>query len=151
MRNISKNGTSILFFGKKRIQSEFIRKHKTSAGYINVSSPELTAVDLIENEKSVGGLSRVCTVLNELVNAMDLNNLNDSFFSVYSSPVFQRLGYILEYILEKEDLAEILLVKMKDCGLKPRKVPFKLNKPTEGCKIEKKWKIIINQEIDIDE
>ena len=42
---------------------EFVRKHKTQTGHINVSCPELTAVDLVENEKSVGGLNRVCTVL----------------------------------------------------------------------------------------
>lgn len=58
---------------------EFVRKHKTQTGHINVSCPELTAVDLVENEKSVGGLNRVCTVLNELAETMDLNSLDDSF------------------------------------------------------------------------
>ena len=80
MRNTSKSGTSILFFSKKEISMEFVRKHKTQTGYINVSCPELTAVDLVENEKSVGGLNRVCTVLNELAETMDLNSLDDSFF-----------------------------------------------------------------------
>ena len=59
---------------------EFVRKHKTQTGYINVSCPELTAVDLVENEKSVGGLNRVCTVLNELAETMNLDSLDDSFF-----------------------------------------------------------------------
>ena len=31
---------------------EFVRKHKTQTGHINVSCPELTAVDLVE-KKSV--------------------------------------------------------------------------------------------------
>lgn len=51
MRNTSKSGTSILFFSKKEISMEFVRKHKTQTGHINVSCPELTAVDLVENEK----------------------------------------------------------------------------------------------------
>lgn len=151
IRNTSRNGTSILFFTKKEIQSEFIRKHKTQSGYINVSSPELTAIDLIENEKSVGGLNRVCTVLNELVDAMNLDSLNDSFFKASPVPVFQRLGYILEHILEREDLAESLYSEILTAGLKLRRVPFKINKPIEGCEVEKKWKVIINQEIEIDE
>lgn len=151
MRSTSKNGTSILFFSKKKIQSEFIRKHKTQTGYINVSSPELTAVDLIENEKSVGGLNRVCTVLNELADAMNLNSLNDTFFKTSSTPVFQRLGYILEHILHRTDLAGILSSQMEAAGLKLRKVPFKINKTTEGCKVDKRWKVIVNQEIEIDE
>ena len=90
--------SSILFFSKKEIQTEFITEHKTQTGYINVSSPELTAIDLIENEKSVGGLNRVCTVLNELVDVVNLDSLNDSFFKASSTPVFQRLGYIMEHI-----------------------------------------------------
>ena len=87
---------------------EFVRKHKTQTGYINVSCPELTAV-------------------------------------------FQRLGYILEHVLERADLAETLYSKMEVAGLKFRKIPFKINKPTEGCEVDKKWKVIINQEIEIDE
>ena len=106
MRSTSKNGTSILFFSKKEIQTEFIRKHKTQTGYINVSSPELTAIDLIENEKSVGGLNRVCTVLNELVDVVNLDSLNDSFFKASSTPVFQRLGYIMEHILRTNTVSK---------------------------------------------
>ena len=151
LRNTSKNGTSILFFSKKEIRMEFVRKHKTQTGYINVSSPELTAIDLIENEKSIGGLNRVCTVLNELVDVMDLSSLNDSFFNISPAPVFQRLGYILSHILEREDLSEILYSKIAVAGLKLRKVPFKISKPTEGCEVEKRWKVIINQKIEIDE
>ena len=87
---------------------EFVRKHKTQTGHINVSCPELTAVDLVENEKSVGGLNRVCTVLNELAETMDLNSLDDSFFKTSDIPVLQRLGYILEHVLERADLTETL-------------------------------------------
>ena len=151
LRNTSKNGTPILFFSKKEIQMEFVRKHKTQTGYINVSSPELTAIDLIENEKSIGGLNRVCTVLNELVDVMNLDSLDDSFFKTSPIPVFQRLGYILDHILEREDLAETLYSKIVTVGLKFRRVPFKINKPTDGCEVDKRWKVIINQKIEIDE
>lgn len=151
MRNTSKSGTSILFFSKKEISMEFVRKHKTQTGHINVSCPELTAVDLVENEKSVGGLNRVCTVLNELAETMNLDSLDDSFFKTSAIPVFQRLGYILEHVLERADLAETLYSKMEVAGLRFRKIPFKINKPTEGCEVDKKWKVIINQEIEIDE
>ena len=151
LRNTSKNGTPILFFSKKEVRMEFVRKHKTQTGYINVSSPELTAIDLIENEKSIGGLNRVCTVLNELADVMNLDSLDDSFFKTSPIPVFQRLGYILDHILEREDLAETLYSKIVTVGLKFRRVPFKINKPTDGCEVDKRWKVIINQKIDIDE
>ena len=57
----------------------------------------------------------------------------------------------MEHILEREDLAETLYSKMEVAGLKFRKVPFKVNKPAGYCEVDKKWKVIINQEIEIDE
>ena len=57
LRNTNKTGTPILFFSKKDIPERFIQKHKAQSGYVNVASPELTAIDLIENEKYIGGLN----------------------------------------------------------------------------------------------
>lgn len=151
IRNTARNGTSILFFSKKDIPTRYIRQHKAQSGYINVSSPELTAIDLIENEKNVGGLNRVCTVLNELAESMDFRKIEEDFFSVAPLPVFQRLGYILEKILEREELAGILYEKITSAGLQFRKVPFKAGKPMAECNTDNKWKISINEEIEIDE
>lgn len=150
LRNTAKTGTSILFFSKKNIPAKYIRSHKAQSGYVNVASPELTALDLIENEKHIGGLNRVCTVLNELVDSIDFDKLNKDFFDLASAPIYQRLGYILESILEREDLADKFKSKFP-LSLAMRNVPFKIGKSTEDCEIDKKWKIIINQEIEIDE
>ena len=87
LRNTAKTGTSILFFSKKNIPEKYIRSHKAQSGYVNVATPELTALDLIENEKHIGGLNRVCTVLNELVDSIDFDKLNKDF---YTSEKYQR-------------------------------------------------------------
>ena len=149
LRNTTKTGTSILFFSKKNIPEKFIRKHKAQSGYINVASPELTAIDLIENEKHIGGLNRACTVLNELVDSIDFEKLNDEFFTLAPAPIYQRFGYILESVLEREELANKIKSKMPFSTT--RNVPFKIGKSTEDCEIDRKWKVIINQEIEIDE
>lgn len=149
LRNTTKTGTPILFFSKKDIPERFIQKHKAQSGYVNVASPELTAIDLIENQKYIGGLNRVCTVLNELVDSIDFNKLDEDFFNLAHAPVYQRLGYILETVLEREDLANILKAKMP--LLTMRNIPFKIGKSALNCDTDKKWKVIINQEIDIDE
>ncbi len=149
LRNTTKTGTSILFFSKKDIPEGYIQKHKAQSGYVNVSSPELTAIDLIENEKYVGGLNRVCTVLNELVDSIDFDRLDEDFFNLASTPTYQRFGYILESILGREDLADNLKAKMSSLSM--RNIPFKIGKSLLDCEIDKKWKVIINQEIQIDE
>lgn len=149
LRNTTKTGTSILFFSKKDIPERFIRKHKAQSGYVNVASPELTAIDLIENEKHIGGLNRVCTVLNELVDSIDFDKLDDGFFTLAPIPIYQRFGYILEFVLEREELADKFRNRMPPITM--RNIPFKIGKSTEDCEIDKKWKVIINQEIEIDE
>lgn len=144
-------GISFVFINNSHIDSRFIRKHKTKLGSINVSSPELTAIDLIENQSKVGGLNRVCTVMNELVDCLDFSNVDDAFFKIYGIPIYQRMGYILDDILEESELAEILFDRLKALNVTFRKTAFKAGKETAGCEVDEKWKIIINQEIDIDE
>ena len=104
---------------------------------------------LIENEKHIGGLNRVCTVLNELVDSIDFEKLDDEFFTLAPAPIYQRFGYILESVLEREELANKIKSKMPFSTI--RNVPFKIGKSTEDCEIDRKWKVIINQEIEIDE
>lgn len=149
LRNTTKTGTSILFFSKKNIPKKFIWKHKAQSGYVNVASPELTAIDLIENEKHVGGLNRVCTVLNELVDSIDFEKLDNDFFTLAPTPTYQRFGYILESVLERDEIAHKFKSKMPPFTI--RNIPFKIGKSTTNCEINRKWKVIINQEIEIDE
>lgn len=149
LRNTAKTGTPILFFSKKNTPDKFIRRHKAQSGYVNVASPELTAIDLIENEKHIGGLNRACTVLNELVDSINFETLEDDFFTLASTPIYQRFGYILESVLEREDLANTFKNKMPP--LTTRNIPFKIGKSIKNCEIDRKWKVIINQEIEIDE
>lgn len=151
IRNGVRAGIDFVFINKSNIDSKFIRQHKTKLGTVNVSSPELTAIDLIENQSKAGGLNRVCTVMNELADSLDFSNVDDSFFKIYGVPIYQRLGYILDDVLEESELADSLLARLKALDVVFRKTSFKIGKDTVGCDINEKWKIVINQEIDIDE
>ena len=92
LRNTAKTATPILFFSKKVIPEKFIRKHKAQLGYVNVSSPELTAIDLVANEKYVGGLNSVCTVLNELVASIDFEKLDYDYFALSTNSYISKMG-----------------------------------------------------------
>jgi hypothetical protein len=85
---------------------------------------------------------------------MDFQNVKADFFNYFSSAVIQRLGYILEDVLDYKDLADVLYQKAKDAGIKFRKYPLKnASKETnlDSFDMNEKWKIIINEEIEIDE
>ena len=151
LRSSDRSNIRFVFVCRKMIDDKLIVQHKSRLGTVNVSSAELTAIDLVANEEKVGGLNRVCSVLNELVDSIDFNKVEDSFYSIYSIPVYQRLGYAMESILGEITQADKIYASIKRLGCRIRAVPFKTGKPTAGRTSENRWKVIENQEIDLDE
>ncbi len=151
LRSAVKNGTLLEFNLKKEIPLAYVNKVKVQTGYMNVSSPELTALDLVSQEEKVGGLSRVAEVLIELAERMKWDDSKLTLLGYFNAPVVQRLGYLLD-LIEETELADGLMRLAKQAGKIVRKVRLKQSKPeTEDMEIDKKWKVIINQEIETDE
>lgn len=151
LRNAVRSGTKLLMFQKKDIDLRFTKEVRTEGGYMNVSSPLMTALDLVQDERKVGGLSRVAEVLYELMEVVKFDDQSLSLMKCYPPAIIQRLGYILT-LLEYESLADELYELCKDCGMKFRRTALKASKPTEvSMEVDGRWKVIINQEIDIDE
>jgi len=151
-RDKFKNGVKINFVSKKEIQGSLIKKFTTKTGYVSVSNPELTAVDLIVYQNEIGGLSRAGTVLNELAEEISFDKVSPDFFNLFPTTAIQRLGYILDIVLGYSDVASILLKKTKQASVKFRYTS--LNPETlqdDDCERNETWKIIINEEIEIDE
>lgn len=65
IRSGVKNGLQMNFYSRKRMPMQYVVRRKAKTGFYNVSSPELTALDLVANQESVGGLNRVAVVLGE--------------------------------------------------------------------------------------
>lgn len=80
-------------------------------------------------------------VLEELSLELDFSHLDATFLQVAPTPVFQRLGYLLDCVLEEESLADDLLGLMKSGGLKMKAVPLRLGASTEDALVDKKWSI----------
>lgn len=151
IRSAIKNGTLLDFNLRKEIPYLYINKVKVQTGYINVSSPELTALDLVSQEEKVGGLSRVTELLIELTENIKWDEGKIALLDYFNAPVVQRLGYLLD-LIEEADLANDLMRLAKQAKKIVRKVRLKQSKPeTENMEIDKKWKIIVNQKIETDE
>lgn len=77
-----------------------IQKVSGVGGYYLVSTPELTAIDLIRFPKKSGHLNNIATVLEDLVEKIDFNKLK-SICVKHSTPTtaIQRLGFLLDNIL----------------------------------------------------
>ena len=150
VRASEKKGIRMKFIIKKNIPTSFLIQKKTKSGYVLVSSPELTALDLILYEKEIGGINRVATVLNELAEELNFRNSSISVFDNIPISIVQRLGYLLEE-LDYTELADDLFQRAKEAGISFRKASLKVGKDSKDCDYNTKWKILINEEIEIDE
>jgi len=151
IRSGIKNGVRLDFTLRNPLPMIYVKQVKTQTGFMNVSSPELTALDLVLNEEKLGGLSRVAEVLIELAENMHYDDSCADLLTSFNAPVIQRLGYLLDFV-EEHELADRLLMLAQKQGKMFRKIRLKQSKPhTEEMTIDNRWKVIINQEIETDE
>ncbi len=151
LRDNNKKNVRLQFVARRNFPPvELLETRKTQTGYVTISSPALTAADIIQYEKEIGGLNRACTVLNDLIEVLDFRNTPDAFFEIVSTATIQRLGYLLENVVESTDLANQLYEKAIQANCAFQTVLLKNSKAVVNKITDKKWKIIINTKIEID-
>ena len=110
------------------------------------------ALDLVDSEQAVGGLIRVATVLAELAEEIHFATISPKLLDYFNTPVIQRLGYLLEAVLDEQEKSNELFALAQSANLRFRKVALKTTKEvSDDCELNKRWKIMVNQEIEIDE
>lgn len=146
MRNIDNQKMKINFSVKKSWDIKDITEVKTDAGYLKVSSPELTALDLIYYVDQLG-MNRIITVLEELTEVLKPNKLYNAAQRFPQRATVRRLGYLLENTFGKVELASKLhkIISAKKGNDIPL-VPGKTNKKTS----DSRWGININTVIEGD-
>ncbi len=151
LRPTQKKGIRINYISNKKIPTSLIEQKKTEAGYLNISSPALTATDLIQYEKRIGGINRAASVINELAEAIKPEDFNAALLNHASVSAIQRLGYLLEFACYQEPLANHLFETLKNNQVKFFRIPLKTSQQANSYPSENRWKVIVNTEIEIDE
>jgi len=149
LRPIKSDKVNIHFFIKNNWNKGDIVKKKVDTGYINISSPELTALDLISYYNEVGGFNRVATILEELKELIQPDKLIETAKRYNETTAIQRLGYILEYILQDNELSNVLYTYLESIGHYPAVLRPQKMKP-DNMITGNKWKIVPNVEIEAD-
>jgi len=148
LRQTKKKGLKINYISVKEIPEKLLEIRKTESGYLKISNPVLTATNLIQFEKRVGGINRVVTVLNELAEAIMPDDFNNLILANTSVTALQRLGYILDKVIENKVLADALYQALMRSRTKFFRIPLKASTPINGFSSDQRWKVIINTEID---
>jgi predicted transcriptional regulator of viral defense system len=129
-----------------------IEKVAGIGGYYFISSPELTAIDIVRFPKKSGHLNNVATVLQDLSESINREKFKKICEKI-STPTaaLQRLGYILDRILKNKQLSTCVVDELSK--RKTQRVLLSLaNKKTKRQKsVDQKWNLIINTQVEPDE
>lgn len=142
----------IVWTYRQSLPESLLCRRNSETGTVCYSSAELTAVELVQFERLVGGLSMAATVLSELVERTNFSGQVEELMKSSSMAVIQRLGYILDEVLEERQQAECIYLQLKELKVRMRFVRLSAEKPSsETMPRDKRWKVIVNQDIELDE
>ena len=146
----------IVFYYRKNILevSDGIEPRKTDTGTMQISSPALTALDLMRYPQASAGIDNVATVLTDLahkINSEQLALLSAGF----ERPVVQRLGYLLDH-LGHQDVAQSMHQTLHDHSTpswieldrKEAKDPDFIVGPVER---DPRWRVTVRRIPEVDE
>lgn len=156
MSKIRAGRNVIAFYYRKDIREivDGIEETKTDTGRMKISSPALTALDLLRYGNATAGINNVATVLSDLGSKIDADQL--ALLSMkFEKPVVQRLGYLLD-ILDRRSITGKMHNALMSRGLtgwteldrKEARDPLFAPDPAER---DQRWRIIVRRAPEVDE
>ena len=150
-RVISTRNVIIDWFYREELPEDALITKNTETGTIRISNPLLTAADLVQYQQHVGGLSRVATILEELAEQIDIKSQFASLASFVKKVTWQRLGYILEHVVEENELADELYEQIRNLPGSLMYMPLSTSAEDNTSERNSRWKIKINVQIEKDD
>jgi predicted transcriptional regulator of viral defense system len=87
----------VQFLARRNMNEMPVVTRNTARGYLEVSTPEATAFDIVGYYRHCGFLDNVATVLTELAEVLDADLL-EQIAPLSAVPWVQRLGYLLDFV-----------------------------------------------------
>ncbi|MHB0979127.1 MAG: type IV toxin-antitoxin system AbiEi family antitoxin domain-containing protein [Thermoleophilia bacterium] len=130
---------------KSALESTPVGRIQTETGFMQVSTPEATAFDLVRFTLTAGGLNNVATVLGELADSLDSDQLG-ALSVGHRAPEVQRLGYLLDR-LGVRGAADSLAA-----ALSARRYRPVLLAPggAAGGSVDGRWRVVLNESVEVD-
>jgi predicted transcriptional regulator of viral defense system len=148
LRKISTEKLKLNFIVKNRLPLNCIENKKSDTGFFNISSPELTALDIVQYQLKTGGLNNVVTILQELAEVITPSKISNCVDNSIATTTLQRLGYIFDKVLHNQKFSNAIENILKSKNKSP--VLLKIKGKRQGFPINKKWMIIENVKLESD-
>ncbi|MCF6224650.1 MAG: type IV toxin-antitoxin system AbiEi family antitoxin [Flavobacteriaceae bacterium] len=146
--DIKKNTFDIRFFTTSKWSNKNILDRKSDAGIFKISSPALTAVDLIHHQTKLGGLNRMLAILEELAEELNQNDIAELLTWYPNKSTLQRFGFLLEEVGADENFSNQIKKHLK----KSKFFPVLLSPKTgqNPGAVDNFWKVAINIKLESD-
>jgi predicted transcriptional regulator of viral defense system len=134
------------FISRKNAAKIPTESRNTPSGVLKIASPEATALDLIGYVSHCAGLDNVATVLTELAEKIDPKRLREL---AEFSPIAwaQRLGYLIELVGAHEKAEGIAgYIEEK----RPVRTPLAPAISIKGARMEGRWRVFVNTQVEPD-
>jgi predicted transcriptional regulator of viral defense system len=148
LNDIKKNTFDIRFLTTSKWSNKNILDRKSDAGIFKISSPALTAVDLIHHQSKLGGMNRMLAILGEIAEEITQNDIAELLTWYPNKSTLQRFGFLLEEVNADQELSNQIKKYLK----KSRYFPVLLS-PKTGQKpgaVDNFWKVAINIKLESD-
>jgi predicted transcriptional regulator of viral defense system len=144
--NLHKGPYRIEFYYKQRIVAGVWEQRKSPAGYYRISTPEMTAYDLVRYPRACPSLDLAATILAELGERIEAERLVQLTELETDVSVLQRLGWLLD-TTGWEEKTEPLAHRLQQ----QRRVwqPLRTDAPREGER-NTRWHIIVNAAVEVE-
>ena len=145
----------IVFYFRKDMNAVTagIEDRKTDTGTMKMSSAALTALDLLRYPQASGGIDNIATVLSDLRQEIDPEQLA-ALSAVVERPVVQRLGNLLDHF-DHDVLTEPMLEALRARGSLPwteldRKGSRDPDFAPEPRKRDLRWRVVVRRVLRVD-
>lgn len=148
IRNIKKGVIFLDLFVTSFWPQKNILQKKSDAGYFNVSSPALTAIDLIHYQSKLGGINRMLAIIEELIEEIKTDDIQELLSWYPHTSSIQRLGFLLSELQTDPAIVTLLSEYLKGENYYP--VLLSHEKSRRPGSNENIWKVDVNIEIESD-
>lgn len=150
LRDRSFGRVRVSFVTSIAVASRPTAERNTPTGTMRVSTPEVTALDLVSLPRRSGGLSNAATVLGEMLQdqALDLAQLAEIAVA-YPTAVAQRTGWLLEMVTKEIGSSLELDALHRVASLRATPAILDTYGPRSGP-LDEHWNVIVNGSIEPD-
>jgi len=137
----------VIFITKKDVSQVPVENFNTPYGIVQVSTPEVTAKDLVTYSQYCGGIDYIATILSELSEKIKADQLAVLAQQGREFTWVQRLGYLCDFLNYPELSRELKIItqgkRLQPCFLDPHAIHRKEKR-------DQKWNVWINVDLELE-